>query len=229
MTTQTETVIAKMLTENTGRNILDSGDAYGRHWQQNQGLTVEDWKNTPRAIIDSYGSITISVFHYLAERLEYCEHMDEEWIAWAEHQPRHRGWLDLADEYATEHGEYNSLRDGHAFSWNTYNGEDFLSQTLQGVTFSRDDDTYVLLQIHGGADVRGGYTTPRIFRVNVDMADYFPYDNADAYVKCSECSSDWTISGGSVQDSMAENNLKASNECPDCGYLLEVDAPYPFF
>ena len=30
-----------MLTENTGRALCDSGDYYGRHWQQNQGRDFE--------------------------------------------------------------------------------------------------------------------------------------------------------------------------------------------
>jgi len=30
---KTETVIYKMLTENTGKHFLDSGGEYGRHWQ----------------------------------------------------------------------------------------------------------------------------------------------------------------------------------------------------
>ena len=41
MATETQKMLARMLTENTGRNILDSGDAYGRHWEKNQGITVD--------------------------------------------------------------------------------------------------------------------------------------------------------------------------------------------
>ena len=34
---ETKAVIADMLQENTGRHMLDSGGAYGRNWERNQG------------------------------------------------------------------------------------------------------------------------------------------------------------------------------------------------
>jgi hypothetical protein len=59
--------------------------------------------------------------------------------------------------------------------WNTYNGESDLSQTLQGVSLRLFVDgqyeDYALIQIHNGADVRGGYTDAKLFKVN-DWADY---------------------------------------------------------
>ena len=35
-TRTTAEVIADMLRENTGKHFLDSGGAYGRHWERNQ-------------------------------------------------------------------------------------------------------------------------------------------------------------------------------------------------
>lgn len=50
-------------------------------------------------------------------------------------------------------------------TYNTYNGEwGSLSQVLQGVNFGGPYAEYVALQVHGGADVRGGYTAPRVYR-----------------------------------------------------------------
>jgi len=66
------------------------------------------------------------------------------------------------------------LRDrGFTFgeSWNTYNGDCTLSQTLQGTNLHTQETEsdfefppYVLLQVHGGADVRGGYTDAKLFK-----------------------------------------------------------------
>lgn len=50
-------------------------------------------------------------------------------------------------------------------TWNTYNGDSDLSQTLQGSNIIINDDEYVLIQIHNGADVRGGYTDAKLFKV----------------------------------------------------------------
>jgi hypothetical protein len=49
---------------------------------------------------------------------------------------------------------------------NTYNHENNLSQILLFVTFNYEGNKYALLQIHGGADVRGGYTDTRCFKLN---------------------------------------------------------------
>ena len=38
-TDPTRHALAEMLTENTGASILDSGGAYGRHWQTNRQVT----------------------------------------------------------------------------------------------------------------------------------------------------------------------------------------------
>ena len=60
----------------------------------------------------------------------------------------------------------------NGYDWiNTYNGEEFVSQTLQFMCFSDGYNDYVLLQIHGGCDVRSGYTAPKVFEIN-DI-DYF--------------------------------------------------------
>jgi hypothetical protein len=47
-----ENVIASMMTENTGTHMLDSGGAYGRHWQRNKGLTVDALKEMPSATLE---------------------------------------------------------------------------------------------------------------------------------------------------------------------------------
>ena len=54
--------------------------------------------------------------------------------------------------------------DGEPLTENTYNSESFLSQVLQYSygTCEEFGDVF-LVQVHGGADVRGGYTSPRAF------------------------------------------------------------------
>lgn len=64
------------------------------------------------------------------------------------------------DELADVAGIYG---DGEPVQINTYNGECLLSQTLQFIYFEYEGDSYVLLQVHGGCDVRGGYTDAKVF------------------------------------------------------------------
>lgn len=188
--TLTERTLISMLTENTGRHMLDSGGAYGRAWERNQGV---DFKASPAATwrIRPYAEgaeieVTLDLFHWLAERVEYDPHMTGQFTRFAnkpENQDSH--WLELAESFASDvrkgHGIYG---DGDPMTINTYNGEDLLSQTIQYVYWTEGEygcrDEYILLQIHGGCDVRGGYTAPKVFRCSIEEQSIM--DNAKACI-----------------------------------------------
>ena len=169
----TKDVIAAMLTENTGAHFLDSGGHYGRHWERNQG---RDFEAEPYATIE-VGTFkaqgddqrqlelwpVVSAYHWLTERLDYAA-----------------DWQARFDAFAADRDDTHWLEDMEAFAeslgadWqcvNTYNDECALSQTLQFIVVNPegdcealDGDTIVMLQIHGGCDMRGGYTAPKLFR-----------------------------------------------------------------
>ncbi|RJF78120.1 hypothetical protein D3877_23615 [Azospirillum cavernae] len=84
-------------------------------------------------------------------------------------------------EALEEHGHLpdplNHTRAG--FTHNTYNGEDVLSQTIQYTMFGLGyGDVGCFLFIHGGCDVRGGYTRPRAFDVGNGNGWESIFDNA---------------------------------------------------
>lgn len=68
-----------------------------------------------------------------------------------------RGLERTGGEWAGIYGE------GDPVTHNTYNAPDLLSQTLQFTYCTCDHVDMALIQVHGGADVRGGYTKPRAF------------------------------------------------------------------
>lgn len=174
----TQRKVASMLRENTGASILDSGGAYGRSWQRN--LVRAFWSGPATTLEGRIGydghaelEVTHNVFHWLCDRLEYRPDLtrrmtalgrreDLSGFALAERFPAY-----LAGKGAEVGGFYG---EGDPVVVNTYNGEDLLSQTLQYVYFEFDSQGYVALQIHGGADVRGGYTEPVIFEVTSELA-----------------------------------------------------------
>lgn len=257
----TAEVIASMLTEPTGVALCDSGGVpkydengkyvgsshgYGRAYERNHGMTVKDWDATPEATLDARRgelSVTVSLYHYLVNRLDYEPELDRLFLAWSsaregtyylqdmEEFPtmlaRWSRYEDVVEDWATiaaEHWEgYEGPKDRPwaydegpdlerheadlerrlRLAWRdnrlerddeeppgpvdvldglygdqhapiivySYNEECALSQDIQVALFSLDTvgtvcGPFVLLQVHGGCDARGGLTRPRLFSFN---------------------------------------------------------------
>lgn len=216
--TPTERALIAQLTENTGRLGLDSGGAYGRNWERNQS---KGFMNEPATVLrfTSYGDIEIThnVFHWLNDRVEYDADMTRKFKRFTVRKKyEDSGWPEIMEDFAAEHGaDKDSI--GHV---NTYNGEDCLSQTLQYYHWCDEDgwQEYVALQIHGGCDVRGGYTAPKIYRVTDGL-----FDNARAIILCPLCRAMWDSDNGGYSWEPYEGNI-AVPESP-VGLTLFPDMP----
>ncbi|MCK9567466.1 hypothetical protein M0R72_00790 [Candidatus Pacearchaeota archaeon] len=270
-------IIAEMLTEDCGTHMLDSGGAYGRHFQRNQGRDFESEKSTEVKFEIYNGKLDISmthnVYHWLVNRLELATELDgifhgiyltkngarkpeiilgmnvrDEEKCWEELAAEFPAWVaeNIATEdyslvsacppepkfprepkepklgktrkarkyakaqYAKEMAAYRvkleAARDANAkyrerkatlcrskgiynegepMTVNTYNGEDMLSQVLLYTYFTWNNEAYIVLQIHGGADVRGGYTKPRVFRADGCGDETEIFDNAKGHIFCT--------------------------------------------
>ena len=180
--TKTEKVLIGMLQENTGSHFLDSGGAYGRHHETNQGRNFRNELASTISFNGDWIDISHNVFHFLSERLEVASKWDakfQKYVDLPENEDKH--WLELMEEFA-DHLKSKGFDADFQGTRNTYNGEDLVSQVLQYVELNVDDDQIVLLQIHGGCDVRGGYTRPRAF---FSHDEHSLYDNTFATVVCS--------------------------------------------
>ena len=176
-TSNVEDLIFSMLTENTGTHFLDSGGNNGRMWQRNEDKCLQDFADEPEELYQydpKYNEIyrTVSVFHYLTHNLE----VDDIAFRFNELNTNAKDWdADCKENNATLYGvSVNAWQDllmsnlskeiEVQRSWNTYNGDSDLSQILQGANLTINEEHYVLIQIHGGADARGGYTDAKLFK-----------------------------------------------------------------
>jgi len=188
--TRTERKLIAMLTENTGSHFLDSGGAYGRNWERNQKLGTDrkTWNARPTVIVSHSGdelSLTIDTYQFLRDRLIYdsfCHALTISLHALGNGAMSSESWPETLEAFC----ELNNLMTTNCC--NTYNGECLLSQTLQfwqieekppaghqiGDSMCAGD--IIALQIHGGCDVRGGYTAPVFFRLKDDHGIY-DYNN----------------------------------------------------
>ena len=183
--------IHKMLIENTGRHFLDSGGAYGRLWEKNQGKTLGDFQNEAPAYLDissgvyngvkSYDfSVGVSLYHKLVACLEldqYCIEFNSLAVDnWQNDQ--FYGVSDSGGEWLENKG-FTESREWFTGGFNSYNFNSNLSQDIQGhILDSENGDKYVLLQIHGGCDIRGGYTDAKLFKF-VDYCE--PYNLFESF------------------------------------------------
>jgi hypothetical protein len=204
--TKAQREIYKMLTENTGIHMCDSGGENDRHWQRNQNKTIDDFNNEPvqTFYLDEEGYVyrELSVFHYLSdlEIDEICEEFNKINTEADNWDSVLYGVSEEGENYLVEQGlvSYKFTPQGDTYSkppkgedreiiepkvFNTYNGESDLLQTLQG--YYLEGDEYVLIQVHGGADVRGGYTDARLFKlggfqesINSYLRDWLDSDEA---------------------------------------------------
>lgn len=181
-------IIKNMMCENTGKNLLDSGDAYGRHYEENQknGIMtgpqkVDFWTDGEKEtelipIVLLYGFLT-----YNLEVDGDSERLEDEFYNYIKvNDLDPYSVIDIEDTIKAIGEEYGY---GKIEMINTYNYESHLSQTIQFVLFSDGySNIYVCLQIHNGCDVRAGYTLPKIFYV--EEPEYFMTGTTDAIISC---------------------------------------------
>jgi len=199
--TATEKRIAEMLTENTGAHILDSGGAYGRAWQRNR--QIADFRKVSNPIVEIHAphyfrdyegkkrkagaeiSVYYDTFHYLNNFLELdakAKQLQKRFEKYAnEPDNQNIGWLALMEEFLEQLHEENEDSEVYPTT-NTYNYDNILHGTLQYGIIELGETAYILLQIHGGCDVRGGYTKPQFFKLY--DKDYFHMAQSDINVSC---------------------------------------------
>ena len=188
-TTDANEVIRSQLTENTGRHLLDSGGAYCRNWEENQDNPP--WEQPAWNVEDSY--VVHNAYDFMRRsyrRDETAVAAEIGLYAYAYHGPgKGDSWLSCMESYAdflsepsmafdelqsiglprelAEEAAFSGVvgdSDRPQFTFNTYNGEHHtLTQCLQGCTFGGPYAKYGMIQVHGGCDVRGGYTAPRVY------------------------------------------------------------------
>jgi translation initiation factor 2 beta subunit (eIF-2beta)/eIF-5 len=167
--TEVQELVYKMLTENTGTALGDSGGAYGRNWERNQKKTIEDFDKELEVKVsldkDGYLYRDVSVFHYLSglELDDTCREFNkintepEDWNSEL-YGVSKKGYNYLVKVFGED--AINQAIENYI---NTYNYDSDLSQTLQ---YTIIEDEWILMQIHGGCDVRGGYTDAKLFKLS---------------------------------------------------------------
>ena len=221
----TARVVFNMMTESTGASLLDSGEYYGRKWQSNRKNGFDTAPNAwPSFDHDGkIDGICVNTFALLCDYLDYDDALQKRFMCWcARTDPdNQKAWLESMEEFAdsvdSEYGVCNTCNDEHS-----------LMDVVQFVRFTDEDgETGILLQYHGGCDLRGGYTRPRAFRVN-DMDCFLSaMDSASAGCRCGTV---YLYSGCLESDDLEEDGFPESwirdgrnAVCTECGERVWFD------
>lgn len=230
-------VVDEMLKEEIGKHMCDSGGAYGYQYEKNRekgylkGLCkVDEYTNkeagerTLEVTIPVYDLLTYNLLYdedaLCKEKQLYCKLKKQE--------------INPYSIWEVKEVIENTFSKGiMPIDWiNTYNYEEYVSQTLQFCPFKSDGEDYILLQVHNGCDVRSGYTKPRVFKVK-DIT-YFLAGLNDRKTEC-KCglndynlygydeiydTSGWKMDKGLIYD-RTYLDTKGNVRCRDCDSLIK--------
>jgi len=153
--------------QNTGRQMCDSGDYYGRNYDKplpEKPISITCNRDKDDDISEFYASISLG--ELLDATLDIDEKIQEQFAQIYElEENQHVSWKDLMDTWAEKY-EYTEQGNGY----NTYNNENDLDQDFQYHIYSPYDEdgedwfysenTVIFIQTHNGCDIRGGYSNP---------------------------------------------------------------------
>lgn len=171
--------LLRMFFESTGTHMLDSGGENMQQWQQHRTEGVKAFLERPEFTLepeffekepeDVYTlhqlMYTLNTFKLLQKQLEeddICKEFnaipDE-----GECSDTHYALTEEKFEKLLGLLKLNTKQFLTSSLVNTYNFDNCIDSTLLYRNLGED---YVLLNVHGGADVRGGYTYPKLFKCN---------------------------------------------------------------
>lgn len=222
---RTQAVLHSMFMEDAGGHMLDSGDYYGRMgeaYRKRADLRAEPvavgWVNG-----GAHGAQR-SAFHALDASLEFSAELDERFERYCAREDADGGkrWYELALGFAEGCDRGFHWDDD---KYNTYSFDNPLDGAFQWYEFDamvssgtgagdRRQVRAVLVQVHLGCDIRGGYGRPRAFILRKGASLRHSTRAFNAACKCTqvEC---WGY--GIVL------NDRASSECEACAYQSEED------
>lgn len=175
--TATQSILHDMFTENTGMSMMDSGGDGNRHWQRNQEVVDFREREPYTYSFDGrYLEITKDLFWHLNDALEYDPLGTTKFERWVKGDEDRLNDLSGVEEYVTGYGNKSYPFSQEVDSGNSYNDENLLNQVFQYVL----DRPQVYIAIHGGCDVRGGYTDYKAF----EYEEEYLFDSCRATLTC---------------------------------------------
>jgi len=219
----TDNLLKQLLTTKTSVSLLDSGDAYGRLWEQNQKRNFDNKQEVSLEFLDGeLDYITVSTYHYLSKILRTNDISKE--INKILEQLEIEQLPDLEDKQEALEAQITQATgcvvefEGNPI--NTYNYDSSIDQILQYqiLKLPNKKEMYVLLQIHQGCDVRGGYTEFCCFKLEswLNPNPIVKGEWEDTPVECDD--------GGTMVDGASDEIIETSEIKEGDDIKMEISA-----
>lgn len=180
-TDKVKELVFKMMTQNTGTAMCDSGgypsydengnyigstQGYGRTWEQYKNKTIEYFDKQPEVTFQFDWGYTISTFHYLTKQLELdalcnkfnklpCEAFDSK---------NGYGISQTQEDWLREKGFEITGKDFNSYNYDSNLSQVVQTQVVKEIDSLNEEGDYLLVQTHNGCDTRGGYSDAKLFK-----------------------------------------------------------------
>jgi hypothetical protein len=172
---QTQTAVASMMKQNTGRNLLDSGGIYGRKFEQ---LATVDLTAIPYATLTEYGYEKSLFWHIVEHCGGVATKENDSYLAFDALHPD-EDWFTTFEMWC----KVNNIT-VHDVE-NTYNMETTIDGGFQAYNLEdADGEWFTAIMTHNGCDVRGGYSQPVMFG---GMWEEIMSGLSDGHIFCNGC------------------------------------------
>lgn len=198
MSSKIESALRELFVEKVGHSMLDSGGAYG--YQHDANEKNPPWEKpiitfslASRGSSETEISVSINTYiHFLTclDITEESEKVRAEYEAFCAEEEQ------VDDSHFENMTEFSKQRAN-----NTYNYDNPMDHVFQYVEFTRmgkdkRPHEFVILQLHLGCDVRGGYSKPRVFELTVGSGMLSSGPDLEIFNSSKEAGGSWRVYNG---------------------------------
>lgn len=198
--------IGRMLRENTGSVLTDSGGIYG--YQYNRPLPEKAIYPVGHDPIDWH---QVSLGHYLTHNLRIDARLTRSLRHFANlPEWKREPWETVLEAWCAAN-DIDRSSEGYSYNWDNPFDQDLTTGNLE----LPDGTSRAIIRAHTGCDARWGFSAPRIFFTEESEHGGCWFPSAELSYYCPECEDDFEPTEGTLTEGGAI--------CPNCGKDGYVD------
>ena len=161
-------------------HFLDSGDAYGRNYEKYQNNDLDKFIDRPEFSVDIAHEGIIGIYRdrelypFLLRHLfvnETTKELTKQLYEFDETHGSDSPWLSVIEDWI----KANEFERDTWYRLGTLVEENF-NQCFDYTYFEFNNSEYIVLRTHNGCDIRGGYSFPIVYSVDLEEFEFEAFD-----------------------------------------------------